>query len=321
MKNVKDIEDIAKDIGIVWEKDIQILNINDILENSFLTEPKCNCRDIKKERATKTLEDMIDNKIIDIIFSMWNTKLNKYVVGDGNHLQYIVRNNPKIMNKLGLSCTTIKSWLMIGDASSITDSWKLFCFSYRMNRNSLSETEKLKAIYLGFQHYESLGIRAYAKMLAKDLNEEPNNIPVYKSIFLSLESNGLLSRATTENWNSTDIKNELKRVKNKSSDVNNGKIDMLIGSQYNILKRFRDGFNKTYSIYQANMLLLEEEMITNNETIDPVKINGIMNVLDELGNDYSLLEKSRKEYEKFINNISDKMNNEELELNIGDEEL
>jgi len=206
---------------IEWEED-RWVNLDDIVDNSFLLEPKNQCRDITTEECVDLWNDIRKNNKMDAICLKFNSKVKKFVVPSGNHRCNILHCSKelgigdevkKLINEDRLKGVRtndgkvqIYSHIMKGDASEEKSAWDSFAFGYRMNRKGrISSFEKRKVMYFGRLYYsKNTGKqRGYIPFLIEEFNESEKDINNWLSEFNSTIKNKLEDLA--KKWNETDF--------------------------------------------------------------------------------------------------------------------
>ena len=211
---------------IEWKED-RWVNLDDIVDNSFLIEPKNQCRDITTEESIDLWNDIRKNNKMDAICLKFNSKVKKFVVPSGNHrcnilhcskelgigdeVKKLIDGNRLKGVRINDGKVQVYSHIMIGDASEEKSAWDSFAFGYRMNRKGrISSFEKRKVMYFGSLYYsKNTGKqRGYVPFLIEEFNESERDIIQWLSEYNSIIKNKLEDIA--KKWNGTDFKDASK---------------------------------------------------------------------------------------------------------------
>ena len=257
----------AKSLGIKWklsdksgEPSVKLIKLSKINENSFMSNPKNNCRDLREIYIIKLMGNIKHTDMRDVIFVMKNEKTGLYDVADGNHLQQAIR-------RMG-DRDIIRAHVMEGDASLDNDAKKMFCFSYIVNSKSMIGVEKMIALHLGRLYYG----KQYREQLKNDFDESLRTISRYIGVYdklSNLDSHDMDSLIEYFRDNETGIQTMeqmvdecIEKKKNKISDEKNQleRVEIIDRSLHNSIVKVNGTLNKLQLInFNHNINVVNKE--------------------------------------------------------------
>jgi len=266
---------------------IRLIDLDKIVENSYNHEPKCNCRNLRDSHINDLREVVKRTGIFDAIFVMKDKNTGLYVAADGNHLQHVSRM---------LGEKTISAYIMKGDCSREKDAWKMFCFSYVINKASMIAMEKSLAVNYGVLKYGN----DYHKQLSYDFVETDRTLTTYANLYNRLDMLDQYEMDYLIDYfirNETGAKSmskriweclELKKIKDGGSNQNNiiSRGDILDRSVYKSINKVTSKINVFPTVFDSKVI--EKEI---------VNIEGLIDEQKSVGNikEVSFLKKTKKD--------------------------
>ena len=259
----------------------KLLDLDKIVENSHVHEPKCNCRNLRDSHIDELRKVVGRTGVFDAIFVMNDKTTGQYVAADGNHLQHVSR----LLGKKSIS-----AYIMEGDCSREKDAWKMFCFSYVINKASMIAIERALAVNYGVLKYGT----NYREQLSYDFVETKRNLTKYANLYNRLD---MLDQYDMDYLIDYFIKNEtgadkmsekinscleLKRNREDGSNRNTSRGDILDKTVYNSIKKVSSKIEVFPTTFDSE--IIEKEI---------VNIQGLIEEQRSLGNikDMSFLKK------------------------------
>ena len=266
---------------------IRLIDLDKIVENSYTHEPKCNCRNLRNSHIDE-LKKVVDRTgVFDAIFVMKNRTTGLYVAADGNHLQHVSRM---------LGETTISAYIMKGDCSREKDAWKMFCFSYVINKSSMIAMERVLAVNYGVLKYGN----NYREQLSYDFVESRRSLTKYANLYNRLD---MLDQYEMDYLIDYFIKNEtgadkmskkindcleLKRNKEDGRNQNTSRGDILDKTVYKSIKKVTSKIIVFPTVFDSE--LIKKEIVNIQGLVEEQKSVGNikdMSFLKKVNNDLS----------------------------------